>query len=259
MITKAELLKELRNFKSEGKPVIVHTSLKAIGEIDGGADILLDVLIEHFTTNDGLLCIPTHTWRQLELNLNKAESCIGVLPTVAAGRKNGVRSLHPTHSMTVFGEKHRVSEFVKNEKYVDSPTHPDGCYGNIFKEDGYILLIGVGQEKNTCIHCVDEMLNIPNRLTEKGITARIVYQDGNVESRHLRWFDPIIPDVSVNFGKFEPVFRYFGALEYGVLGNAEVQFCRATKIKQALEVVYNNSKGTELLSDNLPLDDKLYR
>ncbi len=259
MLTKEYILNQLKNFKSFGRPVIVHTSLKSIGEIDGGVDNLINALIEHFTKDGGLLCIPTHTWKTLQLDLNKAESCIGVLPSVAASRTDGVRSLHPTHSMVVFGDKEKVLKFVENEINVDSPTNPDGCYGNIFKEDGFILLIGVGQDKNTCIHCIDEMLNIPNRLTDEGINAEIIFKDGRKETRHLRWFDPIIPDVSVYFGKLEPVFRFFGAIEDGVIGSAKVQFCRALKIKDALETVYSNAKGTEILADGLPLDEKLYK
>ncbi len=258
MITKTEILKQLNKFDSSGKPVIVHTSLRAIGQIDGGADTLLDALIAHFTENDGILCIPTHTWDKLELDLNKAESCLGALPTVAAGRCEGIRSLHPTHSMMVFGKREKVKKFVEKESFVDSPTSPNGCYGNIFKEDGYILLVGVGQEKNTCIHCVEEMLCVPNRLTEEGIHASIIHKNETVKKRHLRWFDPVIPDVSVYFGKFEPAFRYFGAITDGVLGNAEVQFCSSAKIKEALSVIYKNANGTEILADNLPLDKKLY-
>lgn len=259
MLNKEDLLIQLSKFKNNGKPVIVHSSLKSIGEIEGGADTLIDALKETFAVDGGILCIPTHTWKNCVLDLNKVESCLGALPTVAAGRSDGVRSKHPTHSMTVFGNADRCEKFVSNEKNVDSPTNPDGCYGNIFKENGYVLLIGVGQEKNTCIHCVDEMLGISDRLTEKGINAKIINKDGSEEVRHLRWFDPIIPDVSVNFGKFEPAFRYFDAIEDGFLGNAKVQFCRTDKIKEAMTVIYGNANGVEILADNLPLDVKLYK
>ncbi len=259
MHTKEALLEQLKVFDNFSKPVIVHSSLRRVGEIDGGAETLLSALIENFTKNDGILCIPSHTWKPIGLDLREYKSCIGVLPTVATYHPQGVRSLHPTHSMVVFGNKERVDSFVENEKYVDSPTHPDGCYGNIFKEDGYILLIGVGQTSNTCIHCVEEMLNIPHRLTDEGIYADIIYKDGTTEKRHLRWFDPVIPDVSVNFGKFEPAFRHFGAIKDGKLGNADVQFCKALKIKEALEVIYKNTAGKEILADNLPLDENLYK
>lgn len=41
----------------------VHASMRAIGEIEGGADTLIDALKE--TVPEGLLVIPTHTWHEI--------------------------------------------------------------------------------------------------------------------------------------------------------------------------------------------------
>lgn len=261
MFTKNEIIYQLKNFNiPEGKPVIVHSSLKAIGEIYGGAETLLCALIECFTQNGGLLCIPTHTWMDMFLDLTAPGSCIGVLPDVAARHPLGIRSLHPTHSITVFGDKDRAEDFVKDEAYVDTPVNPEGCYGNIYKEDGYVLLIGVDHTKNTFLHCVEEMMNTPGRLTDKKIESAIIHKNGDVEKRHLYWFDESkIPDVSLNFGKFEPAFRYYDCIYDGFVGNAHSQLCSARKMKSVLELIYKNAQGKELLSDNKPLDEKLYK
>ena len=128
MTTKDDILRQLKKFDiAKGKIVTVHTSLKAIGEIDGGGDTLLSSLIEFFTQDGGLLCVPTHTWNSTVYDMRKAESCIGVLPRIAAGHPDGVRTVHPTHSMTVFGERKRVVDFVKDEGMVDTPTNSKGC------------------------------------------------------------------------------------------------------------------------------------
>ena len=88
MLTGKEILTLFNSFKeAHGKPVMVHTSLKAIGEIDGGAQTLLSGLIDTFAKEGGLLCIPTHTWDSLKLDLNKTESCLGVLPRCALAHR----------------------------------------------------------------------------------------------------------------------------------------------------------------------------
>ena len=192
--------------------------------------------------------------------MNKADSCIGVLPKIAAAHPDGVRTLHPTHSMVVFGEKSRVEEFVKDEGIVDSPANPKGCYGKIYDEDGYVLLVGVGHTKNTFIHCIEEMLEVPDRLTEYMVERTILHKDGSEEKRFLRWFNPDgIPDVSVNFDKFEPAFRYHRCIIDGHIGNAEVQLCNTVKMKDVIELIYNNNGFNELLDNNLPLDVRLYK
>jgi len=261
MFTKEQIKEHLAFFCRSGTaPVIVHTSLKSVGEIEGGGETFLAALIEYFTENGGLLCIPTHTWISMKLDLKNPESCLGVLPTLAAKDLRGKRSLHPTHSMVVFGNSERADEFLKNEPFTDTPTGPDSCYGNIYRENGYVLLIGVDQTKNTFLHCVEEMLGVKERLTKEKIESEIIHQDGSIEKRYLYWFDESrTDDVSLNFGKFESAFRYHGCIEDGVIGSAPAQFCSAVKMKKVLELIYKNAEGRELLSDNLPLDTELYK
>ncbi len=259
MISKKELTSQLLKYNTNGKPVTVHTSLKAIGEIEGGGETLLSALKECFAKDGGLLIIPTHTWDKRILDLRKAESCIGVLPRIAASQKDGLRSLHPSHSVMVFGNRKKAMEFIKNDAFTDTPTSPTGCYGKLFDMDGYILLIGVGQEKNTFIHCVEEMLEYPRYLKEK-VASKTIFDDGTCETRMLYWFDESkIPDVSVNFGKFEDAFKYYNCIEYGFLGDAKLQMCKARKIKEVIELIYKNANKKELLSDSSPLDERLYK
>lgn len=261
MLLKSDILKQLETFKkAQGKIVTVHTSLKAIGEIEGGAKTLLSALIEYFAVGDGLLCIPTHTWNNGILDLRKNDSCIGVLPRVAAGDNRGVRTLHPTHSMTVFGEKSRVEAFVKDEAFMETATNPKGCYGKLYDEGGYVLLIGVGQEKNTFIHCVEEMLCVKNRLTKVKVEHTVIHKDGREEKRYVNdVFSEGIRDVSENFGKFEEPFRCFGAITDGKIGNAKVQLTSCTLIKETVEKIYKNAGFRELLADQEPIDEKLYK
>ena len=54
---------------------------------------LLDALIEYFTSEGGLFCIPTHTWSSLgrtdveyTLDMQSNETCVGTLPNIAAAR-----------------------------------------------------------------------------------------------------------------------------------------------------------------------------
>ena len=261
MISKAQILKQLEPFKAAvGKPVIVHTSLRAIGEIEGGGDTLLSCLIEFFTQNGGLLCIPTHTWDKEMLDLREKHTCLGTLPSLALKRADAVRTMHPTHSMVVFGEKEKVSAFIQGEEHVDTPTSPNGCYGKIYNEGGFALLIGIGQEKNTFLHCVEEMLSVPKRLTKEKRDFPIIYENGECKAKKLYWFyTDEIEDVSENFGKFEAAFNFHSAITYGKIGNAKTQLCSASKMKETIELIYNRNSFKELLDNNSALDEKLYK
>ena len=254
---KEQILLELEEFNHlKGKIVTVHTSLKAIGEVDG--EVLLSALIDFFTCDGGILCIPTHTWDREVYDRRDAYTSIGVLPSLAAAHPEGVRTLHPTHSMAVFGDKEKVEWFTENEAVASTPANPKGCYGKLYEEDGYVLLIGVGQDKNTYLHCVEEMLETPNRLTDYKVEKTIIHKDGTEEKRLLYWFDEKIPDVSIYFPKFEEPFRYFECIEDALLGNAKVQICSARKMYEVIKKIYINNGFGELLDNDLPIDKKLY-
>jgi len=61
MYSKEDLLMQLRRMPiSENDTVMVHSSMKAIGDVMGGANTVLDLLVEYF--EPGLLLVPTHTW-----------------------------------------------------------------------------------------------------------------------------------------------------------------------------------------------------
>ena len=258
MFTKDHIKKQLENFSiAKGKPVTVHSSLKAIGETEGRGEGLLSVLIDYFTEDGGIFTVPTHTWTSNIYDRRKAESCTGTLSKLAAAHPEGIRTLHPTHSLAVFGEGAEI--FAGKDNKTDSPVNPEGCYGELLKRDGYVLLIGVGQEKNTFIHCVEEMMNVPNRLTESKVERTIIHKDGREEKRHLKWFDNIIPDVSVYFGKFEPAFRYHNCIIDGYIGNAKAQLISTVKIKETIELIYKNNSGKELLNNNTSLPENLYK
>ena len=130
--TKEEIKEQLAAMGApKGHVVIVHTALRLVGNLEGGGQTLLDALIEYFTEDGGLLCIPTHTWANLgtdkiTLDMMTPESNLGAIPTLAVQDRRGVRSENPTHSMVVFGEREKALRFVSDEAKVTTPTSPDG-------------------------------------------------------------------------------------------------------------------------------------
>ena len=263
MFTKEDIKNQLRDMcVPRDSVVLVHSSLRKVGEVEGRADGLIDALKEHICADGGLLCIPTHTWANLgkegvmTLDMNGG-TCIGTLPNIAAARCDAVRSDHPTHSMAVFGEG--AEEFVAGEEKCTTPTPPDSCYGKIYDRDGYILLVGVGHNRNTYLHCVEEMLDVPNRLDEKPREVTIKYKPGDLSYRYSRGHHAEgIADVSAQFPNYEPAFRYHGCIVDGFIGNAPTQLCNARKMKQVLELIYKRSGGEELLDKLREIPEKYY-
>lgn len=266
MLTRQKAIEQLNELGiPSGSTVIIHTSLRAIGDIDGGAEALLNILIEYFIARDSVLLVPTHTWHKLgtddiTLDMTLPETCLGVFPTVALHDPRGTRSQNPTHSVVAFGQKERVDELLANEAYVDTPTSTQGVYAALAHSHGYILLIGVGQDKNTFIHSVDEMLGVPNRIELNPTRATVRYRDGRIIERDIYMFnETIYGDTSIRFPKYEEAFRYHNLIKDGNLGEAKAQLTDAGGVLKLLSTIYERAKPYDPMSDDAPLDPRLYQ
>lgn len=234
MVTKQRIFEFLEKIGiKRDQTVLIHTSMKALGPVEGGCDGLIDGFAEYLS--EGLFIVPTHTWANVGADnplydVRKTPSCIGALPNVAAFRSDGVRSLHPTHSVAVFGK--RAAEFAAGEERATSPCPPEGLWARLYQEDAVVLLLGVGLNRNTYIHAVDEMLDLPDRLCDP-IPLTILDYEGK---EHKVEFRKHGFTGSANFGNFEKPLVYGGAYSYGALGDAKVG-------------IFNVRKGTAIIKD----------
>ena len=266
MYTKEILLSHLKKSGvPQDRPVLVHTSLKKIGPVEGGAETVLSTLREHITAHGGILMIPTHTWdnfmegKEYTLDLSHHMPCLGVLPMIAAAHPSAIISENPTHSIAFFGDRERILSYIEPERRVITPASPVGCYGKLAEERGEVLLLGVDQTKNTFLHALEEKFLGNIRYTKEPVLMKIRYGDGSVAKRPFYAFDESkIGDVSERFEKFDPPFRKYGAVFDGVFGNAKTRLCNAKKMEKVLEMIYRKAAGKELLADLDPIPEAWY-
>lgn len=264
MFTEKQLQEQLAQWNvPAGSIVLMHTSLRAIGRVQGGTGALLDVLVEHFTRDKGLFCVPTHTWHNMGkpvvLKMEDPDTCLGGFSAAALTDGRGIRTENPTHSMVVFGDRERALAFIKDEATVQTPTAAESCYGKLYAEGGYVLLVGVAQNRNTYLHAVDEILQIPNRMETESSIMTVEMPGGERVERHIRMFyTDYSEDISFRFPKYETAFRYHGCIRDGMLGNAPVQCCDARKMLETVALIHRNSGGVDPLQTEEPIPQRWY-
>jgi aminoglycoside 3-N-acetyltransferase len=263
--TKKDIISALEKMNApQGSVVLMHISLRSVGDVEGGAQALLDALIEYFTAKGGLFCVPTHTWDNLgkdkiTLDMQNPESNLGAFTELAARDKRGVRSENPTHSMMVFGDRQKALDFVAGEEKVPTPTDPESCYGKLYKMGGFVLLVGVAQDKNTFLHCAEQILDIPDRMATEPIKVTVRKESGELYRRELTLFDcSFTDDISLQFTKYDTAFRYHRAITDGFIGSAPAQLCSTVRMKEAMELIFSRSEGRDPLSDKEPIPPKFY-
>lgn len=264
VFSREEIIAQLQQLNAPtNRIVVVHSSLRSVGQVEGGAEALLDALIEYFTGDGGLLCVPAHTWHNLDksitLDMSSSDNCLGYLSTVALKDGRGIRSESPIHSLVVFGNEQRAKKFVQDEPFITSTTAPESCYGKLYTEGGFVLLIGVAQNRNTYLHAVAEILNIPNRISKEAIPMTVRRTSGEIVNRNLRVFHTDdIATISHRFPKYDIPFRYHRCITDGFIGNAPTQLCDAKRMKETVELIFRNSNGIDPLRDEDPIPQEWY-
>jgi aminoglycoside 3-N-acetyltransferase len=227
-VTQSDIVRGLRALGLEpGCSVLVHSSLSSLGYVEGGADAVIDALIETVGTA-GTVLVPTLTGSEA-LNAENppvydpaATPCwTGRIPETLRLRPQAVRSLHPTHSVAAIGG--RAGELTAGHDLCITPCGPNSPYGRLAQSGGYILLLGVNHDVNTSFHLVEEIVGVPYHM-QPGLVAARVIEDGQARTIHLmlhRYGSPR------DFSRMEPVLRERGIQRDGRIGDAHVRLVDA--------------------------------
>jgi len=228
MYTKEDLKQDLQNMGFTGtETIMIHSSMKAIGEVEGGAETVIDALMEYFA--QGLLLLPTHTWNQMSEEYNVFDpqtepACVGIIPNLFMKREGVVRSLHPTHSIAAYGK--RAVEYIQGEEHIATPCAPEGCWGRLLEEKASILLIGVTHARNTFIHSIEEMWDVPERLTQEPVLFHIKMPDGSLKPSAVhRHYNPYNDHISDEYDKMLEGYFRTGAAKKEQFGDAPCILC----------------------------------
>jgi aminoglycoside 3-N-acetyltransferase len=160
-----------------GMNVMVHSSLSSLGWVCGGSIAVIQALMD-VITHKGLLLMPSHTssnsdpeywcnppvpeswWDAIRENMPafhpdySPSEYMGLIADSFRTYPGVMRSNHPQLSFCAWGEKAEealVSQTLDHGMGEHSPLH------YLYNSDGYVLLIGVGYDKNTSMHLAEEL------------------------------------------------------------------------------------------------------
>ncbi len=223
-LTKNDIVKGLKELGlPEGCVVMVHSALSAFGEVEGGAETVIEALLEAIGPQ-GTLLMPAMAFDS-PFRVESSPSDVGLITEVFRNYPGVTRSLHPTHSIAGMGPL--VEELIAG--HIDQPSAlgPESPWGRLARRnDAYILFLGCDQDRNTLLHCAEEALDAPylNIISRKYIDA-----DGNLQTKILGKY----PGPHRDFIGLDALFENAGIMKIAKIGNA---VCRLTAAKQMLEL-----------------------
>ncbi len=190
-VTKRRLVKDLRALGVKpGMDLIVHSSLSAIGHVQGGAETVLDALLGSVGGKGTVMFPSFNHGRVTVFNPLATPTTNGAIPDAAWRRPEAVRSLHPTHAVTAIGPK--AAEYC--EGHLEAGVFSDDSpIGRLIHTGGCILCLGVKQIYSTAYHVAEVSLPC-GCIDQWGKTEKVVDEDGRVrEVKALAWRDGVCP------------------------------------------------------------------
>jgi aminoglycoside 3-N-acetyltransferase len=234
-VTKATIERELRRLGLQrGDKLFVHSSLSSMGHVVGGADTVIDAILEVIGP-EGTLMVPTFTPNCALFDVRRTPSKTGLITETLRRRPEAVRSWHPTHSVAAIG---REAKELTRDHLQFRALGKGSPVDRLAKRGGYVLLLGVGHNRNSTVHVGEawaEVGYIDVKPYSHAISeAVVITPDGQrIRTRLFRQ-----PGCAWGFVKLEPHLRQRGAIRDGKIGNASVQLmCAQAIIDSVIEVV----------------------
>jgi Aminoglycoside N3''-acetyltransferase len=226
-----------------GDTILVHSSLKSFGYVEGGVQTVIGALLKS-VGEEGTIIVPTFTGKRSDskevppvFDVRYTPCRTGKIPETFRNMEGAKRSLHPTHSVAAIGAKRDYiiegHENLLTPCSEGSPFHKNALLG------GYIMLIGVDQERNSTVHSCEEIANVPYHLHKEITDIFITSYNGEkvlVRTKLHNWEKPL-----TNFNKFEEPFLERGIMKIGKIGGSTIRLIKADGMYEvALDLLRKN-------------------
>ena len=159
--------------------ILMHSSLSSLGYIEGGADTVIDTLLD--VLSEGTLLIPALSFDFVTgdnpvFDIKNTSSCVGKISETFRKREGVIRSMHPTHSVCGIGKY--ANEILKEHINSDTPVGKDSPFALLPKYKGKVLMLGCKLYPNTSFHGIEEKGNVSYVLSPEKREYTLIDENG---------------------------------------------------------------------------------
>lgn len=212
-----------------GDTLLVHSSYKSLGEVDGGPQTVIDSLLEALG-EEGTLLMPTFNFdfcKGSDWDVRETPSQMGYMTNLARLDPRASRVFHPIYSFAVIG-KH--AEAFGNLRYKSS-YGANSAFAKLRKLEGKIMVIGLSyNDSMTFFHHIEELEGVDYRYL-KDFTGNITDWDGNttVDTYQMLVRD-IDQGVQTMVDPMGALFEEAGISKVHKIGQADVKLMNANEV-----------------------------
>lgn len=204
-----------------GMAVMVHSSLSSFGKVDGGADTVIEAIID-VLGNEGTLLMPSFASPDEIFDYRESPCGLGEISDVFWRREDVLRSMHPTHSVAARGKL--AAYFLSGHEKAPTAYGEGTPYKRLVDKGGYVLMMGADLDRMTLLHAAEALSDAPYLTT---VRDKYRGEDGRIREIAVeRMAGP-----HRNFIGLEGAFREGGFMRTGKVGGA---VCRLVDARAAV-------------------------
>lgn len=225
-----------------GETVLVHSSFDAFEGFQGKPSDVISVLQAAVGT-EGVVMMPTMTFSGTAVayartnpvfDESRTPSKMGLLTELFRRTPQVVRSVHPTHSVAVWG--HDADAIAAGHHLAHTPCGAGTPFEALLTRDGKIVLLGTDIGVLTFFHLLEEMLE--SEFPVAPFTQEVFHlcsktRDGVMLETSCRLFEPAVSQRR-NLHKMVPYLKKAGAWREAKVGGLKVTVLAATAVAQTV-------------------------
>jgi aminoglycoside 3-N-acetyltransferase len=224
-VRQADLVAAMRDLGVRpGDLIQVHSSLNRLGYVEGGAETVVDALLE-VVGPDGTVMVPTFNHGAAEIyDPAETPSTNGVVTEAFRKRSEARRSLHPTHPYAAIGPQ---ADYLVDGHLDVETFDPKSPLGKLADLGGWVLLLGIGMTANTAAHIGETMARVPC-IGYGRLKRQVKLPDGRIiPATSVTWRDgPCL----IEWDPLEERMKAAGLIRYGNVGDGELRLMKAKDV-----------------------------
>ncbi|MBN2457005.1 MAG: AAC(3) family N-acetyltransferase [Sedimentisphaerales bacterium] len=224
-VSKEEIVTSLKQTGLKlGDVVFVHSAMRTLGWVDGGAQTVVSAFLEVIGER-GTLVVPTFTFAheaEEEPIIDPANdpSEMGIITETVRRRPDALRSTAFRHSVAAVGRRAGVITEVDPAL---SPFDLRSSFGVMLSLNTQIVLLGMTYATSTSHHVSELLCEVPYRHTLE-LDIKVRQQDGSIIKQKMTDYQPKPSGTGSYYGSRHPDFNRLGKMieDKGLVGIATI-------------------------------------
>lgn len=234
---KSEIVSQLKELGiRSGGVLLVHSSLRALGKVEGGAASVLDALLE-VLGKEGTLLMPgfqsgseyIFASSGICFDAGNTPSECGYLTELFRNHPGVIRSLSPTHSLSGLGPM--AAALLADHEQCNVTAGWGSPFEKLIEAGGEILMLGATRGSNTTMHFLENTGGAPTVCCAAFDTSVITPEGERITTRIY----PHMPGLQRDYDKAIRLLEKAGGLKSGMVGNALCELYPAPMLR---DIVY---------------------